>query len=306
MTLVAVAVQPDHAEILTDTFTWSASSLRHGFSSKITLLPHLDTAVMAQGCYELGIVWEAAVASDPAGVSGFDALDVKARELLPLMWEEVEGRTGERSSSQVLHVGWSADAGRFVGRRYSSEDDFAGTDLPEGVFVHPSRGEPVEVPADVGGWVALGKDLHARYALAPVMTGNHVNIGGDLILSRLERGSATQRRVHTFPTDGEQFRRMMIGSLHPLGQLGPCVCGSGQPYLVCHMRWLEEGAPCPCGSGRAFEDCHRINPRSPQAVLHWRRHAGDYRRTRQELQRTYRQARPGEDPGPPSPRVVRS
>lgn len=149
--------------------------------------------------------------------------------------------------------------------------------------------------------------MRQEYALklSGFAEGTKTSIGGDLVLTRLERGQAVQRRVHSFPRDDWQMRQMLICSLHPYGQLGPCLCGSGQPYLVCHLRWFPEDRLCPCESGKAFADCHRIGPDTRQAQEHWRRHAKDFRRTRRELAEAYERLRPGEN-GPPPPRVVAS
>ena len=87
---------------------------------------------------------------------------------------------------------------------------------------------------------------------------------------------------------------MMIGSHHWTGQLGPCPCGSAQPFAACHLRWHT--GPCACESGRYFADCHRVDPTTAKARRYVRAHAADFYDTQAELVASYRRARPTRAP----------
>lgn len=67
--------------------------------------------------------------------------------------------------------------------------------------------------------------------------------------------------MHTFDDTGDdtgdEFNRMMAGSLHPAGQLGDCDCGSGDTLVGCCLQAIADD-PCPCGSGDTFGPCCRV------------------------------------------------
>lgn len=288
MTMVAFRVQPDCAEILTDSLAYDANCLNLAPSAKVTVLAPLDTAVIAQGPTHLAMRWKGLLCG-PTG--DFDHLDEAAQEHLPTVWAQMEGEErladGPGEHGAVFHVGYSPRHRRFKAYAYSSLDAFRSTDLTEHALfcMPPPTSAIARVPAADEDWVALAKTVHDEWALAPLMSGLQVPIGGDVIHTRLDVGAAVQRRLHRFPNAGRDFRTMLIGSLHPAGQLGPCVCGSGRPFMVCH---LDTKIDCPCKSGKRLEDCHRVDPAGPQARQHWREHAADFRRTRDDLAAAYR------------------
>lgn len=189
-------------------------------------------------------------------MTSFGDLDAQAQECLPTIWSSLENIGGCRTYGTVFHVGYSLRRRRFAAFAYASEDGFQPTDLTDhAFFAMPCPTAPTSPPETVDEWIALGQAVQDDYALAPKMTDLKVIIGGDLIHTRLEIGQSAHRRVHRFPDDVPAFRRMMVGSHHWTGQLGPCPCGSGQPFVACHLRW--HAGPCACDSGRDFADCGR-------------------------------------------------
>jgi hypothetical protein len=111
------------------------------------------------------------------------------------------------------------------------------------------------VPVTDGDWTALARDVRQQRAVeADLYSGLKMYIGGDALLTRLERGQQTTRRLLTFDDSGPEFEQMMAGSLHPAGQLGPCPCGDGGRFRDCCLTELND-QPCPCGSARTFADC---------------------------------------------------
>jgi hypothetical protein len=126
------------------------------------------------------------------------------------------------------------------------------------------------------------------------MDGPKVIIGGDVLRTRLTRGEHQQHVIHTFPMRGGQWRRSLIGTLHPEGQLGPCQCGSGVPQATCHLLARDTSQPCPCLSGKSLADCHLIGPGDRRVLDYYLEHRKDYELTRPELAAAYRRARPAE------------
>ena len=133
-------------------------------------------------------------------------------------WEDVPDTSGLRESAQIFHVGWSPSRKRFVAYGFDSRNALEPEDLTDrGFFCFPPVEEP---PADLGdddGWIQLARHIRTRYSVASKVSGEQVTIGGDVIHTRLERGIATQRRIHTFHENTQEHRLMMVGIRRPLG-----------------------------------------------------------------------------------------
>lgn len=314
MTLVAVRVEPEFAEILTDTLATGPSQTTMVRSSKVTTFPHLNAAILGRGAAELTGNFVGWLAMHPDIAGSFDALDELARDHLPGMWERVEGKDS-RPLARQLHVGWSESRGRFVAREYLSSDDFAGSDVTEvGFFCHPDM-TPRLLPPPPGStqdWVDLAETVYTVATAAPQLSGRCCLIGGDILLTRLERGSITQRVIHHLSEDDWRFRRGVIGGLHWQGQAGPCMCGSGQPYIVCCLRpFVDE--PCDCGSERPLRDCHLLDLDGddlPRVLEFWAQHADEFTSTRAELRAVWEATTPADVRAtyaqvPPPPVIIR-
>jgi hypothetical protein len=224
----------------------------------------------------LGAAWKASVHLD----AEFDEWDAAAREVLPALWAVVE--TAEDltqpvhavgAQSWVFHAGWSVSRQRMVAYEYASDDGFAGRDVTDQRFLSSPAplAPPERPPSSKGAWLAYADELFNNRALAPVNSGHKCVFGDDLILTRIERGTVTQERIGHIATDDLRFRQALTGTCHPLGQLGPCHCGSGGPFAVCCPHLLNPHTPCPCHSGRTFGECHWVDPESLQALEHWTR-----------------------------------
>lgn len=297
MTLIAVHATDDHAEIVTDTLSYTATQRHLRRTSKVLLVPHLDAALTTHGSAEFSTYWE--VKALRLGAVDFDEFLDKAPVALREVWEELTMIAEHRNAihggnrlpprSTAICVGYSPAQGRFRAVGFSTDTDFAPDEI-DGVWVVPSplharpsdfelaridelfgqlleepdkaRGAlrclpPLEPPESVLGWRTLAVVIRRTRALADMYSGLKMYVGGDVIHTRLERGLATQRRIHTFDDTGEEFARMMAGSLHPAGQLGACSCGSGRRLVECCLEAIYAD-PCPCGSGSRFADCCRV------------------------------------------------
>ena len=193
--------------------------------------------------------------------------------------------------SIALAVGYSDRDALFRAWAWSSEDEFTPTAL-EGLWVIPSpltfrptdieqarleavcqelSGDPrvaealrllppAPVPQTDGQWRALAQAARYQRAVQPdLYSGLKMYVGGDVLLTRLARGEQSTLRLHTFPETGPDHEQMMAGSLHPVGQLGPCPCDGDKRFVDCCLAQIDDD-PCPCGSasGVNFADCCRV------------------------------------------------
>ena len=195
--------------------------------------------------------------------------------------------------SIALAVGYSHRADRFQAFTYSSADDFEPVEqrglwvIPSPLTFRPSDIEqsrleatfeetfgdkspvealrslpPVPTPKTDGQWRALGQLVRFQRAVqSDLYSGLKMYVGGDALLTTLERGAQTTRRLFTFADSGPEYDQMMAGSLHPIGQLGPCGCDSGERFVDCCLKQIADD-PCPCGSGAgSFAACCRVTKR---------------------------------------------
>lgn len=284
MTLIAIRTGPDHAEILSDTLAYGLGDTNFVHCHKVRALPHADMAIAGKGPGEFTAQWTALIDIHPDLGNDLDALDAEARKTLPEIWDEIDNRDGRRSRGWVYMVGWSPAQSRFIAWEYDSDAAFEAREVGrDEVFLNPQPSEDLPEPSDTAAWVRLGERIYQDCSLT-LDQSQKTMIGGGLILTRIERGAVTQRRIHDLPEDDWRYRQMLIGTTHPVGQMGPCICGSGQPYMVCHLPAFDPDWPCPCVvSGKPFVECHRLDLADPAVFAHWRAHPEDFHRTQQGL-----------------------
>jgi hypothetical protein len=298
VTLIAIRTGQTFAEVLTDTLTYSVGEAVFTQSDKVRAFPVLQMAVTAKGPAELGAEWAFQLDRfGPSMVDDLDEVDLIAPQALAQIWAEIEKDPGTRERGWVYNVGWSPSRQRFVATEFDSARDFEPREVGPGTFSNPAVTDPAP------DWRVFGEAAYAECSL--VLDKPKTMIGGALMLTRLEREGITQRRLLTLPDDDWRFRQMVIGTVHPYGQLGPCVCGSGQPYMLCHLPSYNDEWPCPCTSGQPFRECHRIDPFSTDCMNHWVEHAEDFYRTREPLRATWRARFPDAPEPTPLAQVIR-
>lgn len=292
MTLLAVRVEQDYAEILTDTLAYTPVDF---FTmSKVDVMPHIDAAVVGRGPTDLMHWWGNWRDLFMELYGDLDELEALTPTALQQGWEdgvrEKDHVMGLRNSAHIVQVGWSPSRERFVAYDHRQEDDFAPVEIAQ--FLTGPALEPTstDLPVSDEDWAGIGEAIYeqAGYTLGP-----HSYMGGDLLLTRVERGALSVRKIHTLPADDWRFRQMMIGTLHPEGQIGPCPCGKDQPFTLCHMAAMPRTWPCSCPDGqqgRAFFDCHRVDPDSPEAEAYLTEHAEEFRQIRDDLRRRWTEA----------------
>lgn len=264
MTLMAFNAEPDVAHILTDTLSYMPTGRWMGKTSKVNLMPHADMAMLSQGPGSLSAAWRYNLAFHGQNAASIDDFDRLATELLPPLWDQFVQEQEPfpdvvDTNGIVFHIGYSPAHGRMKAYSYPSNLGFARQDVSDaGAYIIPAPVSHQPDPASEDDWRDLALTLRRERALASVTTGLKVFIGGDLLLTRMEPGAVTQRRIHTFDDrpDNPEFQQMVAGTLHPVAQLGPCECGSGNIQELCHS--IPDDRDCLCGSGHPYEDCCRM------------------------------------------------
>jgi hypothetical protein len=236
--------------------------------------------VLNNGPIDFGHMFRAVILEHSPTVASFDELVDGAPALLVDLrkfWRE-NSPMGDRTSvfyqSVVALIGWSDRAQEFVGYVLASAHDFEPA-IPERVWAWPmpmtSRPSELElsalpdgpkfaaereqwrarppkpVPARTEDWRSLAVEVRAQRTSGWAGTA----VGGEVIHTRLERGSAISRRIYTYDDTGEEFGRMVEGTAHPVALARPCYCGSGVPFGECHISDLL-AKPCDCESGKTF------------------------------------------------------
>lgn len=231
-----------------------------------------------------------------------DTAPAALRELWREVQEMTEHRNaihGTRSKTPraiALAVGYSDRDRRFRALAHSSDDGFEPVEqrglwvIPSPLDVRPSELEQQrleltfremfdedstirawgrlpapEAPTAPDGWARLARLIRQQRSLADLYSGLKMYVGGDALLTCLERGQQSTRRLFTFDDSGPEYDQMMAGSLHPAGQRGVCSCGSGRVLVECCLTQLYD-QPCPCGSSQVFADCCRVQVPAPVAT----------------------------------------
>lgn len=286
MTLISFATYGDHAEFITDT-TWYTRYLEKlGLTTKHMHLTHLDAVILTQGDSEFGDYAQVSACKLGAESANFDALLRRLPDTLRAVYGDV-GVTPERGPCTAFAIGYSEEAGEFVGVVHASEQAFKPLRVTQWLMPTPWTLRPSGIelrrlresmaddvdrsrvdllptveqrwstmpkmapPRDVDGWVELAKLANAQRTLDNYA---EVLVLGNVIHGRLERGTATTSVVHTFQHTEEELQKILASTRHPIGQMQACWCGSGETFRDCHLRdyWAD---PCGCGSGQAFQDC---------------------------------------------------
>jgi hypothetical protein len=306
VTVVAVTAQPTWAAVLTDSHAYGEGGEVYLVVEKTLVLPSTDMAMTSKGPIGLGEGWKQLLIEEPHLADDIDGWAEVAEEYLPSIWDDIPEPTGTyRAAGRVLHVGWSPCRGRFVAHEFRADNGFRcvdRTDVP--VYSAPPLPDaPAAPPHDDAAWAALGMAAYRDCSLdlGRFMRDTQTRIGGDLVLTHLTRGAVRQTVVETIPEHDQQQRQMLIGTVHLYGQAGPCLCGSGQPAMLCHQ-WKDGDRPCRCGFGKPFSACHQLTPDDPAVQAHWQAHVEDFHRTQAALAAAWHDVRPDE-PIPADPRL---
>lgn len=288
MTLIAYACKGDHAEILTDTLSYSFNLRHMGTATKYAVFPHLDCVLLGSGA---GVITATAKSflfmADEEQLATFDQACEALPGLLRQLWADYDDRDRPHVPTSIHLVGYSEAAGEFVAYQHSSDDDFTPV-RNQGTYLHPAPftyrpseeeaarvernfaddpdvGEffdtwraqpPAATPTTMVEWVDLILECHEQRAACAIPAARTL-VGGDLYALRVERGGHTASRVWQFDDTGDIWDQMIAGSLHPEVQTGPCHCDSGERLIdCCLVPMMDE--PCPCGQAATLRECCAI------------------------------------------------
>lgn len=118
--------------------------------------------------------------------------------------------------------------------------------FPAKKMTEPDQDAMPETDAD---WIAVAKRVRAEQIARPVE--NRTLLGGDVRRMTLTRDGMTERVIHAYDDEGEEWAALLAGTLNP----------DGAPY-----KWPGVGRndPCPCASGKKYKLCH--DPRALRSV----------------------------------------
>lgn len=279
MTLISFATYGDHAEFITDTTSYTRYVEQLGITTKHATLNHLDAAVLTQGCSTFGDYATVGALKLAGDCAGFDEMVGRYQATLVATLADLP-EVGDRDCTAFL-LGYSENAAQFVAYVYAAEQGFKPLRVTQWLMPTPWSLRPSGIELrrvrEVIGHTPLWPQVEPRWTTQPKMvaprsveewvdlaliaheqrTADHyfqILVLGSVLHTRLERGASLTRRVHNFEHTTEEFRAILAGTRHPIGQMQDCHCGSGETYRDCHLRpyWTDA---CGCASGRTFYEC---------------------------------------------------
>lgn len=284
MTLICVDAQPDHATIVADGLAYDPFGMRFWQYPKTPkVLERIDAAVTSGGSVRRGRFWQDRMAPELAAkMADFDEFVSHVGPAL----EAVVGDTTDTTDLQAFMVGYSPARQRFVGYiawpglgTGWTPQPFTGLHLnpaPKGTQPTAAEnawlinhgadplpdGQPLVSPQSIDEWRALIRWAFRERALADPYAGDGTPkrlFGGDITLTRVELGRAASGVIDRLADDPDDIRKMLRYTLHPLGQVGPCECLSGERMVDCCIGRIVD-SPCLCESGSTFGECHKVCP----------------------------------------------
>lgn len=307
MTLIAVRTGADFAEVLVDTLAYGPGDVEFVHTNKVRTFPHAAYVTTGKGSGSLSAFWGGTLDAHPRLGDNLDAVITSTPKELRALWDVLDDdqKTGRAATSWIYMVGWSDKHARFVAYEHNSDRDFEPVEVGRSsAFANPAPTTALPEPTSDADWFSFAEAVYEEHATTLDLRYKNM-IGGALWLTRITRDLITQQRIGVLPEGDRRHRQMLIGTVHPIGQMGPCPCGSGQPYLVCHLPTFDPDWLCPCESGKTFVDCgHRLTPASRAVFDHWNAHADDFHRTKDELRANWQREFPYE-PRMDPPQIIR-
>lgn len=297
MTMIAFATYGDRAEIITDTASYLQNGSALSRCSKVVTIPHLDTAVTTQGDSAFGTDVKSAALQVAGQVTTFDELVDEFPRVLRDLWARRRAEWGAASDSVVFLIGYSPRVEAFRAWGFATDLDNLEPFAIEPTWVMPcpwgvrpdrlqvarfladdadwaaqydaeptgprfvdqlwSQQPTLTPPATLDEWVTLAQLVRQDRAVDDRFPSTYV--AGDVFHTRIGRGEITSRKVHSFDDSGEEFLQMISGTQHPIAQLLPCPCDSGEIYLACCLAPALD-QPCGCHvSGKTFRECCAVS-----------------------------------------------
>ena len=211
MTAFNFVIFGDMATVATDTLNTAGPEQRpYLFSTKIHILTHLHAVLGGKG---RGLFLEDCYRVMSIGLIARDIAD--ANEMVPDMYRELwaeqlareDGDTNpdaQPPSATVYHIGWVEAEGRMAAFEYSSADNFNGTRLKDGAWLHPNTvDELIQDPFDLVKITIMQKEIDDK-----LPNGKRAGIGGDIYLYQLTPDAIIAQRAHRCGDYDKQYREM--------------------------------------------------------------------------------------------------
>lgn len=303
MTFIGIQCTSETAEIAVDSGAYRDRGTRFVETSKVDTFPHLDAAFACSGHAEFSH-WAHRYAHDASKLEPtFDDWVSAAPEWLEAALhssgEDPNDPSGSQLSADAFLVGYSPRDGGYVAYSASMQDLVP--QKIEGLHVQPTpfsrcpgqkecdglraymdhddvpaeeldrlfdqwNTQPRPFVTDAADWIALAEEARTLRSLRGDFM--RVFVTGSLYITRMRRGSIRTNRLHTFNDTGQELLQLLADTRHPLAQISPCHCDSGQPALDCCLK-EELDDPCDCYSGKTFGDCCVVTDRDAVTGQLW-------------------------------------
>lgn len=122
MTMIGFAAYDDHAEIITDTASYTLNGAALASCTKFITLPHIDAAVVTQGNSRFGIEAKSVVLQASGQHATFDQLVADTPTQMRFAWSEL-AKAGQAPNSEatVFLLGYSTAVKRFMAYGFASD-----------------------------------------------------------------------------------------------------------------------------------------------------------------------------------------
>lgn len=194
------------AVVATDTLAVDSSGDPFFFTSKATLIPHLNLIIAGTGCGGFSNEWALQV-NNRMVVNGILNLDYHTQDALLKLWEKYkeEFSLPEGLTTTVYHFGVSEESKKITAFAYRSTNNFFSEEIPYGTGVKP---ECRVLDGDLIQNIPLMmQEQRSIQELKPKE--NRLYIGGDIYVMHLTEGSCNTWRIGQFPDF--KYHKEMIG-----------------------------------------------------------------------------------------------
>lgn len=196
MSLLLYRNAPEGSWVVTDTLATEPDGTPFLFTSKCAVVPQMRMLIAGTGTAALVDRWRDLVQTS---VRALDAamLDVHAPDALRGLWAEL-GREHDLTdqTATVYHFGCDASTDTHRLFVYRSTSDFSGEIQQPGYGIKPHPLGEFSGPESIEEIVALATRIRDEQAALPQL--ERVCIGGELVLTALEKDTVTIRVIHAF------------------------------------------------------------------------------------------------------------
>lgn len=206
MSLLMFRLDVPQIAIVTDTLATTPAGNPHLFVSKVSIVPHLDMVVAFTGLAVIGERWAeklrtAILARD------MDMVNLHAPSALREIEQAAIIEFGALpSTTTIYHLGYSTALDGYSGYAYRSENRFVSERMDPGFRIKPQPLSLPEAPSTFEEMIALGIQVRAEQDADD--SANRVFIGGEFVLTLMEKRSILTQKIHRFNDFDNQWLEM--------------------------------------------------------------------------------------------------